>query len=293
MVTNKLIMKISFITIIIVTILSCITIRLLTVDKPVFLKNYIDSHVNINGNNIYNTDFSKIKYITNINDKRKVVGIEFPELPNINFTASEDVQSTFSFMNVNTQKSLGENYGRYCIKTVYITIEPNQPVNNLLNKSIKYAIILFDNGESLSVDLGKILFFYDNKVVFRNNQSSSSNNGISSNTYILQDNITITKIESEQLELNKELFKLEMDGNPFDKIIGSTLNMNESVVFTQNFPIPENLTKRYTTYIIKPILYYKDADGKTNTTRIANINYEPQQFKFSDLIKYLNDRGVK
>jgi hypothetical protein len=99
---NNILLKTGIIFIGIVFAICLFSIYYFQLEEPVFLKHYYEISAAKNADTWESEPFS-LQYITNITDKRKVIGIFFKEAPDLYFYASEDYHSisTFTFNNQN------------------------------------------------------------------------------------------------------------------------------------------------------------------------------------------------
>ena len=136
-------LRISGIMILLSFIVSLVTIYYLKLDNPVFLKNYVEVDV-AEGENRYNLlNFDiELKYISNVEDKRKVMEIVFYEAPELNFKASETNFQFARFYDYSNDNI--ESYGRYGIHTVFLNLDISEEKFEINEKLVlsKATIVL-------------------------------------------------------------------------------------------------------------------------------------------------------
>lgn len=292
----KTALKISSSLILISFFLSILIQSYIKLDSPVFLKNYLDVDY-YEYDNVYSLSGINIelKYITNNGENKNVISVIFEEAPELNFYARENnnmglmqmyYDSNYSNINV-------ENYGYYSIHTVYLDFEiPKESIK--LDDVIKLskAKVTFEDGDSIDVDLGKIILSKNNQEesMLENGSFSSSNQGYSQSVFNAKDYIQVSKIYSPLFEDSSELFQYNINksGNLEDRDL--IYNAKENLFFTSQFNYIDDPIKKLNTYNINPDMYYKDRSGKEYVERIYNITYAPN-FSFYNIFRYLVETG--
>lgn len=289
----KTALKISGSLILLSFLLSISIIYYLKLDNPVFLKNYIDVDY-YEYENMYTLSGIDIelKYIANIEDKRKVVSVIFEEAPELNFYASENDKMGVMQFYENTNDNI-ESYGRYGIHTVFLNF--NLPKEgHKLDETIKLskAKVKFDDELVLDVDLGKIILSKINKEAspLERPGLTGSNDGYSQLFFWVKDYIQVSKIYSPLFEDSRDLFDFNINkvGNIEERDL--IYNKGDNLFFTSQFNNIDDPVKKLYTYDIKPIMYFKDRIGKEYEERIYNITYNPY-FTFYNIYKYLVEVG--
>ncbi|MDY2631289.1 MULTISPECIES: hypothetical protein [unclassified Clostridium] len=285
----KTALKISGSLILLSFILSISIIYYLKLDNPVFLKNYIDVNYYEYENMYTLSGFDiELKYIANIEDKRKVVSVIFEEAPELNFYASENGKKGAIQLYENTNDNI-ESYGRYGIHTVFLNF--NLPKEGYkLDETIKLskAKVKFDDELVLDVDLGKIILSKINKEASPLERPSltGSSDGYSQLFFWVKDYIQVSKIYSQLFEDTRDLFDFNINKVGDIEERDLIYNKGDNLFFTSQFNNIDDPIKKLYTYDIKPIMYFKDRMGKEYEERIYNITYNPY-FTFYNIYRYL------
>jgi hypothetical protein len=262
----------------------------------------------------------QLQYITNIKDKRTVVGISFDEAPEFNFSATEYLPNQNAFMSFrNTQEqAIGVSIGRYSLRTIYLYM------NNYFQEDwegeieLGTAQIQFSNGDTLVTDMGKIAIYSDgdnsdgdNKIVdniIANNitasnylgndsalsgdYSSSSNNGVSFTGYTVNQDIKLMEINSPILVAALDMLELNVKGVNYNEIAGMEVMEGGSLVIKSTFTSLQGRNSNYDIYDIRPKLYYKLPDGTIGSIRHGNIHEKRYFDGMKDILSYLWKRGA-
>ncbi len=283
-------LKISITLIAVSLVLTILISEKLKVDKPVFIKNYKEVEIIESEGSLSISGFDiELKYISNIEDKRKVVYITFKDAPELNFYASETnsmgLMSFYDYSNDNV-----ERHGRYGVHTVFLSLN-HENFEYDLNKELELgeATITFNDGLIMDVDLGKILLhkYSDEKTPLQDSGVEESSDGNSRSIFWATDYIMISNVYSPLFEEAKDLFDFNINKlgsmNKKDLIY----NKNENLFFSFQFYNIDDIEKKLCSYEIKPVIYFVDRSGKEYEKRVYNtFNYKPY-FSFSDIYKYL------
>ena len=168
---NKKILEIGLIMIGITMALCTFLIYYSKLDKPVFFEHYYEYGIQMTKDegqeNVSGQVQFSLQYITNTTDKRSVSYVMFKEAPGIMFNTNTNWNVFTMFNNTannNASYNMGNNYGRYSIRTVDLNAQFSMidEINEEL--PLSQAIIYFDNGDVVEVNIGKI-FLYINKPI--------------------------------------------------------------------------------------------------------------------------------
>lgn len=288
---NRRIMQIGVALMVLTIIGSIIYINYMRLKKPVFLRCCIEMEVQTN---ISDTPVLQLQYITNVDDDRKVIGMTFKEARDLFFNATENFQplSGHYFYNLNANQLSGTKIGRYCLHSVYVSLDNVKKVKDEME--LNHARIHFSDGTTMNADLGKIILYreaYKEGAVVQKSGYASSNN-TSGSSYQIDDDITLIKIESKILNDAPKFIELKIDGINYDKISEKQYSKGDTLNISSAFH--ENQTKgsNYDAYDIMPRLIYRNSDKTTDYIRIYNINWQRSLVKYKDILSYLNERGA-
>lgn len=279
-------------------LISISIIYYLKLDNPVFLKSYKDIEVVENEGNYITSGYDiEIKYIANIEDNRKVSSIIFKDAPNLNFYVSENspmgIGQFYNYSNDNI-----EGYGRYGIHTVFLNLNSHNYGYDLNDDIVlREATVTFNDGLTMDVDLGKlVLYKYKSpqenlvdEVLYGQNIDISSE-GISKSGFYVEKYIQVSDIYSKLFEDTRDLFDFNINKTGSIEDRDLIYNANDNLYFTSQFNFIDDPERKLYSYDIRPIIYFKDRDGKEYEKRVYNLTYNPS-FNFNDIYKYLIETG--
>lgn len=265
----------------------------LKLDKPVFLKSYKDVEVFENEEGFLILDYDiEIKYISNREDKRKVSSIIFKDVSELSFYASETnsmgMVKYYNYYNDNI-----ESYGRYGIHTVFLNLNSQNYGYNLSNDIVlSEATVIFDDGLTIDVDLGKIVLFRNKfaETPLGNSSISGSSDGYSQSVFWTKEYIQISKIYSTLFEDTRDLFDFNVNKTEDLDDRDLIYNKNENVFFISQFHYIDDPIKKLYTFDVKPNIYFNDRNGNQYEKRVYDITYYPR-FNFYDIYRYLRETG--
>ena len=289
---NNKILKGGIILIIIILVASLGTSSYLKLDKPIFLKSYMEVDLPIHNGNIGKVEF-ELRYITNINDDRVVNNIEFGEVPGIYVGASEFNYGGFDFFGNQNNSMPGQIVGRYSIRSIYVWVEGFGIENPLDEMHITKAKIHFNNGESMEVEIGDIILYgYNNTGEhFEFQSGTSSSDGTSNNQLKVKKDITLLEVDSSLLEQTKDFVELKIGNVSYDKISGIKYSQGDNLRIDTLFKTPEDPILKFYNYSIHPKLIFKDNEGNIFTHRVYNVDYKNYNFEFNEIVNFLRARG--
>lgn len=287
---NRKLFKGGIIIIIIILVFSLGISLYLKLDKPIFLKSYMEIDLPINNNG--KVEF-ELRYITNINDDRVVNNIEFEEVPGIFVNASEFNSGSLNFFGNQNNSMPGQVEGRYSIRSIYIWVEGFGIENPLDEMHITKAKIHFNNGDSMEAEIGDIVLYgYNNtNEHFEYQSGSSSSDGTTNNQLQVKKDITLLGIESSLLQQTKDFIEIKIGNVDYDKISGIKYSQGDKLRIDTLFKTPEDPILKFYNYNIHPNLIYKDNEGNIFTHRVYNVDYRNYNFEFKEIVKFLRARG--
>lgn len=261
-------------------------------EEPVFLNMYIEEYVYKNPD-LYRLENFQLKYITNVEDDRRVIDVYFKEAPDLSVDVSHRPFGGFgfSFFNENTDHKIGDRYWIYSLNTIYLNILIDSEGFDEIE--INNAVLSFDDGSTLDVDLGRIVFYEDNNPQDDIDQISSrgSNDGTSSSYYTVKRDIKLMRVDSPIFEEIKDKIEITVGDYDYNQIQGVQYKRDSKLNISSRLKIPSNIIEKYTYYDIKPKLYYEDEEGNTSYFRIYNIHHFPYKIDGRGVFNYLKSRG--
>lgn len=283
---NKKILKTGIIMILITLVISVSISFFLRLDKPVFLKSYLELKLHELDNGYYRDSQFELRYITNANDYRVVNGIEFIDMPELHACASE-YNHGFMFSGFyDTSKTMpGQIEAMYSLRTVYIQLDTyivEDPIDEL---HLTRAKVYFSDGYIQTVDIGDIVLIDDEKtndyLEFKGSGSSDTN------LFAVKEDITLLKVDSPLLMNIEDLIDIEIDNTDYRNVKGIKYSkghslQTKSVLSEINDPI-----SKLNSYHIRPRIYFEDNEGNILYTDVNGFYYKGHNFELLDLIKYL------
>lgn len=271
--------------------------------EPIFFQHYYEDLIR------NQSCYIDINYLTNAEDNVEVISIF---LPNINDSL------WVKYTNV-------EKYKYYDKKNAQIEINFYK-VENEFNKNNKMiidkAIVTFNNGQKMEVDLGKIIIHKDeNSSHLDQIMTGSSSSGTTKDVYKVDKDIIINSITTDLIEESKGLIKMNIISNsnrdlemidklrnndeknaedlidrkiegianiPFEDIT-FPIAVKESLTIYTAFDKP-NSNKKYNFYRILYAIDYENKDGEKGKNYLLNVNYHPY-FSNKDIREFITSRG--
>lgn len=278
---NRKILKLGLIGITIILIISLGFAFSIKLHNPVFLKYFIEERVNIS-NEYYQPAEFQMKYISNVQDNRNIAYIEFMD--------NED--STHKLLGNNIYSTV-DNYGLFNMNISQIKIDEEGMPMNLDRLEINNARVHFNNGDTMDVDLGRIIL-HSRGIggdYFEFGHGGSSSDGTSSSFDSVKEDIRLIELESPIFQEAKGLYDIKIDGIDYRKIQGIEYKEGDGLRVNSLFKAPENILDRYTEFELQPRLYFQDSKDDISYINIFNIRHRPYDFDFWGILKYLKARG--
>ena len=293
--TNQLALRIGVIIMILMAVFYLLFSYITDLNSPVFLRYCMDVEIPYVDNQSNYSNYFCLDYFTNTTERSNVVGISFPEVPELIFSASESFYQS-GFMNYDSSGSAyGRKYGRYSYRTVYVYFNYLDQVEWSGEKVVHKANIQLNNGETHTVDIGTIVFYRDQRNLdqyIENISKQSSSYGLAEVEFQINPKIKVLSIKSDSLEIAEDISSFRIndynykDFPPKDYENKGIINVSYQV---SGFNTPKGT---FDYYDIRPKLYYEDPDGNIKYYRMV-CNTDVRFFgKFWDVLLYLVGRGV-
>ena len=282
-----------------ITIVSGMAFSYLTrLKEPVFLRYCVAASAVPSPKTGYQEPVLELQYLTNSNDTREVIGLQFVEAPDYFFMVTENAMfynntNTVTFYSNDAPNQRGELYGRYSLRKVYLYM------NNFFLEDWKGEVelnnaqVTFSDGSSLRVDLGKIVLYRDNATdpTLLMMKSSSSNQGYGETILRAQHNLKDFKVESPLIDEASRKLELTLNSLPYDDIKTLTLKKGDSLTVTSGEKSDPSQKDAYDVYDVRPRLTFTREDGSRGSVRIYDMNQRKYFYGYLDVIKYLIGRG--
>ncbi|MDD6795894.1 MAG: hypothetical protein PUE01_10885 [Clostridiaceae bacterium] len=281
---NNKILKISLALVIVSALISIAVVMKLKVKKPVFFENFIEVQTSgYEGKYSLDENAFNIKYITNIDDNRNVVGITFKEFPEGNFLVGENNDV--------------ENYGRYAVHTLNITSFDIDFKENIDEIILTEADVLFSDGSNLTVDLGKIAICksQDSPADLERFNSTFSSEGECVVSVKTNEDVTIEKVETPFTDVmskfNYSINNVSGIHNFDEDIKGKSFKKDTYVEFLSEYKESDDIIENYTRYSFRPKVYFVNKYNDRYSGKYFTMKNENIQYSYYGLYKYLKARG--
>lgn len=267
-------------------------------EEPVFLEHYYEYGIPVSADtessleSMDTVEFT-LHYITNRNSNNKVTSIHFKEYPDVTFYASENTADWYDYHmhSFNLNITQAENYGRYSIHTVFVTMDNKSLVNQEEGIHLSQAMVTFSNGDVVETNIGSINFYKDEQYsgLLNNLKSCGSMDGSEVSSYAVEKDITIMGIKSSLMEELNKFFELKVGDAPYTNISGVQYKAGD--IFNISSKMNNLKDIDFTIVDINPILYYKDQNNITYSQSIYQMSSIWNNLDFKHIFKYLNAKG--
>lgn len=264
----------------------------LRLDEPVFFSHYYDLRFE---NNNVDTSFT-LRYITNYYDNKKVVGVSFPEYPEVQVYATENNSSSWVY-EMDSNYFFGEIFGPYSVRNIYCTL-PYTMKEVKLDNPITKARIHFDKGQEIVVDLGEIYFFENNYINnFFEETSGFSHGGEEIGgeyNYKVLDDIYNVGIESRMSKDIQDFVSIKLNDIPLEDKGNIFLKAGEELNIEYVFHSGKNSFDDYNKVDMWLNIAFTDKYGNDYSYKIINIRGYSEYYnyyKVFEIYNYIKERG--
>lgn len=295
---NNKILKISLTLIMLSLIIVIMLIGKLRLEKPVFLINYCEiGTYEIGDKYSLGEERFKLKYISNVNDTRRVVRITFKEAPDIDFFATEYNRWSNVIGSIDENSNVNK-YGRYGIHTVNVTCHSFNYEDYSEELVLSEATVEFDDGLKMDVDLGKIVLYKEkNNPVALEHFSAQTSDNIGSIAFTVNEDVKIEKIESPLIEEASKIFDFNIKLTPWGESKekeyeeGTTIKKDSIIICSSNYKSSEDILENYKVYDIKPRIWFINDYNDRYSWRYYKMSNHYRKYTYYGLYKYLKARG--
>jgi len=245
-----------------------------------------------------NQPIFRLNYITNITDQDSVTGINFPEAPEVQFIATENAYNAGGVYFSSQNQVLGSQYGRYSYRTIYAYHGVTESENWTGEKVVHKAELQLSNGDTLTVDVGTIVFYRDQKNQDRyleSLSSSTSSDGSSDLRYQVNPGIELISVKSgllDQLDQAGDNSYYRMEGYDYKGFPAQPYENDGVLDIAIQLGSADNMGNAYDYYDIRPKLYYRDVEGNVKYERIYCYPREKYFRDYKEMLCYLKGRGA-
>lgn len=291
---NRKILKYGLVIIVLSVVVNGIFSWSITLEQPVFMKMYIEKSI-LQYSDKYVRDTIELKYLTNLSDKRKITGIEFPNEPHVyvDVMHGSNLWNPFSSLNNRQETLKGKRVGRYYLRTANLYLYLEDIGEEWDEIELSTAQIEFDDGTTMLADLGKILIYNreEREKIIESRHTSRSSDGTGFLSANVIKDIKLLDIEDSIFDNPKDYYSLFIGDKEQGEFKGISFDYGDTIEL--RFKINKSMTSvdNFTYFDVRPKLFYEDNEGNIAYIRSHNISYEPRYFSFINLLRYLRARG--
>lgn len=265
----------------IVLVLSLVLVMAMRLDNPVFIENYKDVRV-FPTNGYYSADYLSLHYLANSTDERNVIAVSFKGAEDLEVLSYE-----------NSWPDNGQRVGRYTLRTVQLVVNGHTDVSKGHLRTLEDAVILFGDGTSMEVNLGKISIYAgstDDKLIRM--RMSSSSDGYSDMEYQAMEDTTIESLESDSYDILTEVFDVRVNDLPLDRIAGTKILQGQRITVSARIRQEEFNYKSMSSFSLTPSMTFTDNDGNQQVEMLDFITMDVWNLDIWNAMRYLKARGA-
>ncbi|MCC5894116.1 MAG: hypothetical protein JJU16_01510 [Alkalibacterium sp.] len=265
----------------------------LSLDEPVFFRHDYDVEI-YEGEGTYGIPFN-LNYITNASDEREVIGIVFPDYPDLYFQATENVYEGLGGFEWDQpyNQVRGITYGHYTVRDVYLEIQSMLEIEELNDIVLSESTIYFSDSSEMTVDIGEIRL-YSQKAEGQslvNPYSAGSYDGVVETTYTINEDMSLSFDNNQNNELKAVADEILVNGIDVTDAEVIDMNSGDSFSVTTIAERTDNILQDYELKSYVSDITYTAEDGTENSLRLASLSMAYPEFNFLDLYRYLSARG--
>lgn len=261
-------------------------------DEPVFLQH--DYELQLTEEDDHNEIPFNLNYITNSDEERVVIGIMFPEYPDLFVQASEShfTRPDGFYWDQPFDDGVGTAYGRYTLRTIYVNMLDLEGVDDVNDFSLTKVTLYFNDSTEMTVDVGEVRLYTeeeDDQLVEQLYGDRSTDGRIEA-TYRIYEDLLLSSLEQDhafsdsttQIKIN------EVDYSDADEL---RLDKNDIVsISTTGEPSGDSIEDfKVSNYF--PKLTLTTTDGDEINPRFPHINRHDPRYSFNTIYRYLRARG--
>lgn len=284
------------------------------IDKPIFTECYMEIVLpeieNPSDNEIIHTigdSGFQFKFITNIDEAVKVVGISFDDAPDL--TAKVENQDNFTgfFIGENTENK-GTPHGRFAINTVRFSIDDtdqkifNHLINNNqlieLNHITVFALVNNKMQTYNHVNIGRIILVptvITDPILEHISSEGVGTGDMNKNTeiYKVRKAVHLVSVTSPLLDTVQNSVQIKIGKTSYKDAVGMQFKEGEQISIVSQTHRAKPDEPGYFGYQLLPTMVFEDKDGTQYKLQLSNMNYinADSDFTAKGLRQYLNRKG--
>lgn len=287
--TNKRLFKVVLLISGVLMILGTGFLYAIRLDEPLFFHHYYDEFIISDEEGMYH-DSSEFKYITNRYDERVIVGVSFPEQPDVWVQVAGFDDYNFFYMDNHEVYQHEEIYGYYSVRKVNWEIVEVPEEVNLNNTPITQVEFLFDDSSEMLVDIGEIYLsrMTSDESVIQHVYGSSSTDGEIETRHQFIEDATVISVSSPALESIPHTQSFKLNNQEVESLEGIQAEEEDNLtVSSVVLPSEENKYEQYKAQLQVSFINddNEESQGVLQWIRGPGIDYE-----FFDLISYSQSR---
>lgn len=271
-------------------------ILLFQISRPVFFYNYGSYQM---GEDAQGADPDEwvftLKYIANVDDRRTVSNIEFPEadVSQVTIAASEQAPeplraSVQQILSDYRQPENMQNVGRYAVHSVTVTVTPTDG-ETAESVVLHEAKVHFSDRSTRTVSIGCVGLYRSSlrDSAFSWCSGTSYGGGATESTVQVNEPITLERLEPLCPSEEAGYIQYQVNGVNSKQIVGMQCQKGDTLRLHWESTLTEDAVLRQNDYNIPILMHYRDEQGEEHTSLIDLISRMPAQYRFWDLVRYL------
>lgn len=260
-------------------------------DEPLFFYHYYDQRVIVNESRYQDVNFV-LEYIANARDEKVVIGVEFPESPEIKIQVSAfDSSNPFNWSS-EKHRALGDIYGQYSVRRVNCMLIELPNIEEMDGIVLTQAKIKFSDASVMTAHIGEIHFYTERfrEMPIETFSTTGSSDGTGETSFKILENLTLTAIDSTFMEKFKDRIQWQINDKSPEDSIGMTFKEGSLLEVTSRVNPTEDIIARYTLFDAHPELIFIDDNGLQYSKRLYNLDSLYHHYSFMELYQYIKAR---
>lgn|GEM_PF-1931381 len=291
---NRKILKVGIFLIGALVVLGYVGVYLLTLEEPVFIEHYIEEQLYTGDQQGPRQAYVELYYITNVNDKRVVSKVDFPEYPDIQIPVSEyGMHGGFTMFSDGQQQLPGTIEGRYNMRTVYLEFAFGEDYQDAESIEITEAIVHLSDGSVFETEIGSINFHFDEpRSEMLESRGSSGSSYRTDMEFIARADVELIGLESPFLTLIDENLEMTINGRDYHEMNGMEIEEGKRVFIQTKIGNADGIEEDFRYLKLRPKLRFISEDSKEETVSLIVGWYRSPEYDFIEILQYLQQKGA-
>lgn len=256
-------------------------------EDPAFFTHYYSLQAsNTSG---YQSFPEPLRYVTSIHDDRTVVGISFPDYPDISLLTAETPRAGINWTNNGTESSRRQ-YGPYSVREVWLETNMMMEEPFQENTILSEAEIHFDDSSTMTVDLGAIEVHkpsLDSLPVERTDWTFNEGEWYEV-TYSALEDITFESINSALYEQMGDRVSIQVNGVTAQQAEGLLIESGDTLTVSVEKSTSETPLEGSAYLNTEPTLTVSTSEGTSYHVSLFNRYTHYPEHEMIDLYRLLN-----